>query len=82
MNQNGWSADPRLEADHQPEGTEESYSVQVAGKYGLQIISVLARSEQEAVRKLAEIAGKNRVHPETFGKNGSRFPGNRWQRRL
>ena len=81
MNRNGRTPRPEPE-DSQKPGAEESYSVQVGGKTGLQMISVLARSEREAVRKLAEIAGEGQVHTQTFSKNGSKLPGKRWQNRL
>lgn len=79
MSNNGRGPRPELKEDHQP---EETYSVQVGGKTGLQMISVLAKSDREAVRKLANIAGDNRVHTETFAKNGARLPRSRWQNQL
>lgn len=72
----------RLEEKWKPPGPEESYSVQVGGKTGLQMISVLAKSEREAVQKLADIAGENRVHTQTFSKNGTKLPDRRWQNRM
>ena len=73
---------PEVKDDHQSQGTEQNYSVQVGGKIGLQRISVLAKSDQEAISKLTTIAGDNWVHPETFSKNGAKLPRSRWQSQL
>ena len=82
MNENGRTPRHKLKEDHPPEGPEENYSVHVGGKIGLQRISVLARSDQEAISKLTGIAGDNPVHTDTFTKNGVKLPRSRWRHLL
>ena len=55
-----------------PEEPQHRYSVEIHGPYGLQVISVLAGNNREAVKKLSQIAGRNKVHSDTFKKDGQR----------
>ena len=61
-----------------PEEQQHRYSVQIHGPYGLQVISVLAGSDREAVKKLSQISGRNSVHSDTFKKDGQRTKKSTW----